>query len=771
MIKFKNLFSQSRAYFVKMEFKRDRPTIGILPGWSGLAGIIPDRYLASVLAGIQSAASIKKCHLLLAWGLGRVSDASGTFPAWPVISSDSDFVPVGPWNTDGLIVFAPLRHQERSYYLQELNNQGFPILYIATGEREPMISVDNEAGIRQAVTHMRDHGHRNIAFIAGDPDDKGDSEIRLHTYHSVMRDYGLEIDPRLVIQGWHTFQGGYEATRQLLASGIKFTALVASDDNSAIGAMKAIRDSGLQIPRDIAIIGFDDQPDAVAQVPPLASIHVPLTLIGEQALTLMFDELTMHRGLESVRIPTRLVRRQSCGCMPEVVFSAGQGESASKAVVRHSKPVNDAFQSIRQQLVDEMAASLPHGSRFPHGERTNHLCTNLVEAFYTGLKNEDSVHFQTTLMEFIHELEMADDKMDPWQEIVSALRREMTRLPVKWRQTRIRHLAQDMLHQARAAISESAQRQDYRHQYQREIMSQALSELTARLNVTLNKREAVEALEANLTAIGIRHVRVALFEPEEDDLVAWSVLLNSDLELTSQRFATREFPLPTLYPQDELMNLVLVPLVFQDERLGYVAFDAGNLGPCAIIARQLAATFKASDLHAQVFELSLTDALTGIYNRRYFDLFLSNEVERSRRFEHDLTIIMIDIDYFKKYNDSFGHPAGDRALQFVVMCLQKGRRRADVLTRIGGEEFALILPETGIGGALEAVERVRAALTVPSELKSPLTLSIGISTLHGSEIKADVLIQQADLALYEAKRAGRNQTCIFERAINDKKAE
>jgi diguanylate cyclase (GGDEF)-like protein len=744
------------------KFKRERPTIGILPGWSGLAGIIPDRYLASVLGGIQSAAHIRECHLLLAWGLGRVSDPSGTFSAWPVTSSDSDFVPVGPWNTDGLIVFAPLRHEARSHYLQELSNQGYPILFIATGERGPMISVDNEAGIRQAVAHMVDHGHHRIAFIAGDPNDKGDSEIRLRAYHSAMRDYRLGIDSGLVIQGWHTFSGGYEATQKLINSGLRFTALVASDDNSAIGAMKAIRDAGLQIPRDIAIIGFDDQPDAVAQVPPLASIHVPLTLIGEQALTLMFDHITMHRSLESVRIPTRLAPRQSCGCMPQVVSSAGKGESKSQVFASHSKSADYDIHSIRQQLVDEMVAMLPPSSRFPHGERTNRLCTNLVEAFYTSLKEENSVHFQTSLMEFVHELEMADDKMDPWQEIVSALRREMTQLPVKWRQAQIRHLAQDMLHQARAAISESAQRQDYRHQYQREIMSQALSELTARLNVTLDKRQAVEVLEAHLSTIGIRHVRVALFEPEGDDPVAWSVLLNSDLELAGQRFATREFPPAKLYPPDELMNLAVVPLVFQDEPLGYVAFDAGNLGPCAIIARQLAATFKAADLHAQVFELSLTDALTGIYNRRYFDLFLSNEVERSRRFGRDLAIILIDIDHFKEYNDTFGHPAGDKALQFVVMCLQKGHRSADVLTRIGGEEFALILTETGIVGALEVAERIRGAMTVSSDLKHPLTLSMGVSTLHGNEIEADVLIQQADLALYEAKRAGRNRICVFE---------
>src|SRR5215216_3835801 len=229
------------------KFKRDRPTIGILSGWSALAGKIPDRYIASVLQSIQSAARIRECHLLLGWGLGRVNE-SNYYTVWPVVSPDSDFVPVGPWNTDGLIVFAPLHHDSRSHYLQGLKNQGYPVLFIATGEGDPMVSADNEAGIRQAVAHLVDHGHHDIAFIAGDPDDKGDSESRLRAYRSVVADYGLDIDPRLLTQGWHTFLGGYDAAKKIINSGVKFTALVASDDSSAIGAMQAIRDAGLHIP-------------------------------------------------------------------------------------------------------------------------------------------------------------------------------------------------------------------------------------------------------------------------------------------------------------------------------------------------------------------------------------------------------------------------------------------------------------------------------------------------------------------------------------------
>ena len=723
--------------------------------------IIPDRYLTSVLRGIQSAARVKQCHLLLAWGLGRVSDPNSEFPAWPVVATDSDFVPVGPWNTDGLIVFAPLNHEARSRYLRELSGQGFPILYIASGETDPMISVDNAGGIDKAIEHLVEHGHRKIAFIAGDPDDKGDSQARLEAYHAALKERGLEQHSDLIAYGSHTFSGGYDAAKKLVESGTSFAAMVASDDNSAIGAMKAIRDLGLQIPGDVAIIGFDDQPDAVAQVPPLASIHVPLAMMGEQALALMVDHIVNGYDLESVRIPTRLVPRQSCGCMPRAVITAGVSGQTPQVLAPQINSEAHDLEAIKEKLVDDMMAILPSTSLFPFGERTRRLCSRLLEDFYTSLEQQSSAGFQAGLMAVLQELEILDENIDSWQSIISILRLNKTQLLLAWQEPGVQTFADDLLHQARAAISESAQRQDYRHQYDWEISAQAVSQLSARLSAILDMQQAVETLDTELSTIGIQHARAILFGAEKEDPVAWSLLLAPNPEVQGQCFTTREFPPPALYPADEVLNLALVPLVFQQESLGYIAFDAGNLAPCAIIARQLAATFKAARLHAQVAELSLTDALTGIYNRRYFDLFLANEVDRSRRFHHSLGIMMIDIDFFKDYNDSFGHPAGDKALQFVARCLQRERRSADVVARVGGEEFALILPETDVDGASNVAEKIRAIIGSSSEPKRTLTVSIGISLLQATEIEKETIVQQADVALYEAKRRGRNQVCIF----------
>ncbi|MDQ3005929.1 MAG: GGDEF domain-containing protein, partial [Chloroflexota bacterium] len=186
-----------------------------------------------------------------------------------------------------------------------------------------------------------------------------------------------------------------------------------------------------------------------------------------------------------------------------------------------------------------------------------------------------------------------------------------------------------------------------------------------------------------------------------------------------------------------------------------------------VIARQLAATIKVSQLHAQVVELSLTDPLTSLYNRRHLDLFLTNEIARAHRYSHKLSVILVDIDYFKDYNDQFGHSAGDEALRQVADCLKNGRRVIDVVARIGGEEFAVILPEADINGALKCAKKLRASVASISELKRPITISLGLVGLKGDIYKPEALLHQADQALYEAKKTGRNRICIYQEKITD----
>ena len=162
-------------------------------------------------------------------------------------------------------------------------------------------------------------------------------------------------------------------------------------------------------------------------------------------------------------------------------------------------------------------------------------------------------------------------------------------------------------------------------------------------------------------------------------------------------------------------------------------------------------------------QMSITDGLTGLHNHRYFQEVLSREVDRAQRYARPLSLLMIDIDDFKTYNDTNGHLAGDQALGELARVLGKSVRRVDFVARYGGEEFAMILPETASAGARAAAEHVRdevakAAFEREDVLPSGcLTVSVGVATLPDHADSPDSLIHAADQALYHAKREGKNR--------------
>ena len=169
--------------------------------------------------------------------------------------------------------------------------------------------------------------------------------------------------------------------------------------------------------------------------------------------------------------------------------------------------------------------------------------------------------------------------------------------------------------------------------------------------------------------------------------------------------------------------------------------------------------------------MAVTDELTGLFNRRYFMNRLNQEFERVKRYESAFTFIMIDIDHFKRINDIHGHLAGDSALKNAADILKKALRLTDTVGRIGGEEFAILLPETEIDHGVEIAERLRRKID-ESELryesaKLKLTISAGISDSVLSDETADSILKRADTALYRAKEEGRNRVFSVSAAQRD----
>jgi diguanylate cyclase (GGDEF)-like protein/PAS domain S-box-containing protein len=166
----------------------------------------------------------------------------------------------------------------------------------------------------------------------------------------------------------------------------------------------------------------------------------------------------------------------------------------------------------------------------------------------------------------------------------------------------------------------------------------------------------------------------------------------------------------------------------------------------------------------ELLRLAATDPLTGAFNRREFTALADREALRSQRYHHPLSILMLDLDHFKRLNDTYGHAAGDKALQrFTTLCCN-ALRNVDIFGRWGGEEFVALLPETTADGAAIIAERLRkmVADTVVNfnDHKITFTVSIGIAQYRDGEVSVDAPLSRADTAVYDAKKAGRNRISV-----------
>lgn len=230
-------------------------------------------------------------------------------------------------------------------------------------------------------------------------------------------------------------------------------------------------------------------------------------------------------------------------------------------------------------------------------------------------------------------------------------------------------------------------------------------------------------------------------------------------------------------------SFLSVPLTYKDEVMGVINFARRGVGSFTFhdvkmleqVAGQVALALANARLYTRTRELSVMDELTGINNRRHFHQMLQMEWKRAVRFKRNISLIMVDVDHFKSYNDTFGHLQGDEVLKKIGMLLKKNLREVDTVARFGGEEFVLLLPDTDKRGAVAVAEKVRMLVeahvfaTDDQTKTRQITISSGIATYPDDVAEMDDLIDHADIALYRAKEGGRNRTeCYAPADVADK---
>lgn len=262
------------------------------------------------------------------------------------------------------------------------------------------------------------------------------------------------------------------------------------------------------------------------------------------------------------------------------------------------------------------------------------------------------------------------------------------------------------------------------------------------------------------------------FSLQEDPFHRWMMDMAGPVIANLQDFGSR-FPAELL--KNDISSVIGIPVMIGNSRLGVLGlyhthgkkrFTERDLALAESIGHQAGIAIQNSRLFKDVQRMAITDPLTGWYNRRYFFTQAQNELDRTLRYGHALSMIMLDIDRFKLVNDTYGHLMGDHVLQAIARRIEKSLRKPDIYARLGGEEFVILLPETGALSAQQAAERIR--LTIADQpiatAKGPIliTISLGVASIHGEQIsEVEKLLDMADQALYAAKSAGRNRVGVW----------
>jgi LacI family transcriptional regulator len=270
-----------------------------------LGVILPDmhgEFFAQVIRGLDETARTHDHHVLVSSSHSDQDEARAAVRAM-----------LG--RVDGLAIMWP--SSEHNLFADLLPDQLPVVLLLASDESAafPSLSIDNHAGARSVVEHLLDHGHERIAILTG-PSANRDAQQRLAGYRAAMRESGPGHDPILEIPGDFMQATGYRAVSQLLALDPRPTALFASNDSMAIGALHALHEAGLRVPEDMALVGFDDIPSAQYMNPPLSTVHVPIYELGAQAVELLIHRTnkTSDAPQTEAVLPTDLALRASCGC-------------------------------------------------------------------------------------------------------------------------------------------------------------------------------------------------------------------------------------------------------------------------------------------------------------------------------------------------------------------------------------------------------------------------------------------------------------------------
>lgn len=553
-----------------------KPTFGFLINQIG------DRYHKLIFRAANELC--RQYQIRLLWFIGKPFHS----PYRDDAEHNAIFSLVGLKNVDGIMILSGalktfIQKQELQDFLAPY--RFMPLVSIAYQLPEiPSITVDQKSGIQEAMVHLIEHHHfTRIAFIGG-PEDHWEAQQRYQAYKETLRTFKIPFDQSLVYTGDFVTESGRQAVRSFLdRRKVKPEAIIAANDAMALGALQEIKEHGLAVPEDISLIGFDDIDEAKASEPALTTIYQPIYEIVKNSLDTLIGLYERKKSVkQTLVLPTRLIVRQSCGCLSRYTEDGMLDQTEPVSV---EKFLTEAPQFIKDELVKE---TLREPSILPgHVDRMVEWSRLIIQPINPALDlegpQEDFFRIVGHLM-----IKAQNEGIDIrlWQSLFISLKNRFSHMDIDERKHRkLDFLCQKVLEM----ISDSYLARQRRQQMEMEYRSLQIQETSQALITTFELDKLMTIIENELPGMGIENCAIGLYEgkaKKENDF-HWSIPPKTRLALVMNNFKRSKLnPKNSLIDTKDLVyngklfdegsgSRILMPLFCMDEQYGYILFNAG----------------------------------------------------------------------------------------------------------------------------------------------------------------------------------------------------
>ena len=517
---------------------------------------------------------------------------------------------------DGLIIvpewlktFIP-PEQVHSFYERF---QSIPMVSVMTPlEGLPAVLVDFESSIRAMLVHfIEEHGARRIAFIRG-PEASLPSQVRNRVYPEVLASYGIPFRSELICCGDYTKDTGHEAVRLLLEERkVEFDAIVASNDDMAIGAIEALQARGIQVPDDKIVGGFDDLSEARVVTPPLTTGRHPYYQLGYRASEILLAQLAGEATPSEEILPMNLIIRQSCGCVHPAIINASADDSQVLTPILRSTELPGVFSvTARAQILSKIRSGVSEGRSqgvvWQWPERLLDAFLEVLSATEQDSETSRSFLFLQVFEDIMRQVITTGGDVTVWHGALSAFRAAL--LP--FLQGEVLALAENLWQQARVMVGEMAQRHQAHVALQIQQQEQVLRRIGHRLLTTFETESLMDVLAEELPDLGIPSLYISMFENFHTPLDGATLCLaynehgRLNLKTGEWHLASAQLIPDALWPQTRRYHFVIEHLYFNEQQIGLAVFEVGVLdsGIYEKLKREISSALQGALLVQQVQE-------------------------------------------------------------------------------------------------------------------------------------------------------------------------